>query len=432
MAGNMSSTLNYEKLKSDYDRLKTGLKELAILNEIATTINSTLEVDKINGTIIQKCIKHFRVEQGNISMIKEPEVAMPLQTMIRQYDSEAGRIPFRIDQQLIGWMLTKKEPLIINDLVNDKRFSSLASETTYNSILAVPMMYKGKIIGVLSLFNKPNQDEFTKDDLRLLSIIATESAQVIENARLLEEEKKLSHVQEELKIAGEIQKKLLPAVFPVIKDYQIAAINIPAKEVGGDYYDVIQLDEYRYAICFGDVSGKGISAGLLMSNIQATMRSLLLSQVEPADCVSKANKLIYATTTNDKFITFFHGILDLRDNSFTYCNAGHDAPLFIKGNEMSELMAVGIPLGFMEEFEYSQDKRVFDSGDLLLIYTDGITECMDNNENEFELERVKKIVMENKNSSAEEMKNALLKAIKGHAAGAEQMDDITFIVLRKV
>ena len=148
----MSTEQDYNKLKADYDRLKSGLQELAILNEIITTINSTFEVEKINTNIIQKCIKHFSVEQGNISLVKEQEVAVPLQTMIRQYDSDAGRIPFRIDQQLIGWMLTKKEPLIVNDLANDQRFSSLASETTYNSILAVPMMYKGKIIGVSQLF----------------------------------------------------------------------------------------------------------------------------------------------------------------------------------------------------------------------------------------------------------------------------------------
>jgi sigma-B regulation protein RsbU (phosphoserine phosphatase) len=427
----MPAAINYEKLKSDYDRLKTGLKELAILNEIATTINSTLEVDKITGIIVKKCIKHFHVEQGNISLIKEPEIARPLQTMVRQYDSDAGIIPFRIDQQLIGWMLTKKEPLVINNLALDQRFGSLARETTYNSILAVPMLYKGKIIGVLSLFNKSNLEEFSNADLRLLTIIATQSAQVIENARLLEEEKKLYHVIEELKIAGEIQQQLLPAQLPAIKNYSIAAINIPAREVGGDYYDVIELENNRYAVCFGDVSGKGISAGLLMSNIHATMRSLLLSQATPSECVRKANKLMYATTTIYNYITFFHGILDLNDNSFLYCNAGHDAPLFIKNGTINELITGGIPLGVMKDFDYRQDRVFFDAEDILLIYTDGVTECFDKNENEFKLEQVKKILLENRLKSPKELKSSLLKAIGMHSEGMEQMDDITFMVLKK-
>lgn len=428
----MSLQQDYDKLKAEYDRLKSGLLELAILNEIATTINSTLELEKINTIIIQKCIKHFSVEQGNISLVKETEVAVPLQTMVRQYDSDAGRIPFRIDQQLIGWMLTKKEPLIINDLKTDQRFSSLASETIYNSIMAVPMNYKGKIIGVLSLFNKESKKEFTKEDLRLLTIISTESSHVIENARLLEEEKKYTTVQEELKIAGAIQKNLLPAKLPLIDGYQVSAINIPAKEVGGDYYDVIPLPNNKFAFCFGDVSGKGVSAGLLMSNIQATMRSLMLTETSPSDCVRKANRLIYATTTPEKYITFFLGVLDLEDNSFTYCNAGHDLPLFLVAGKLTELNTGGIPLGFLDDFEYTEDKVTFNKDDLILIYTDGVTESMDKVEEEFGLDAVKKVVDQYKNNDTDEVLDKLLSAILQHSKDVDQMDDITLIILKSI
>jgi len=427
----MSTNINIEKLKSDYERLRTGLKELAILNEIATTINSTQEVEKINEAIIHKCVKHFNVEQGNISLIKEPEIAVPLQTMIRQYDSDAGRIPFRLDQQLIGWMLTKKEPLIINDLANDQRFSSLASETDYNSLMAVPMMYKGKITGVLSLFNKHGNNEFSKEDLRLLSIIATESSQVIENARLLEEEKKLTHVQEELKIAALIQKNLLPSKLPEINGYQVAAANIPAKEIGGDYYDVIPMNDDKFAFCFGDVSGKGIPAGLLMSNIQATMRSLLLTEKNPEVCVRKANKLIHATTTIDKYITFFLGILDVKGNSFVYCNAGHDLPLLFADNQLQELEKGGIPLGFLDDFEFTQNRFFFKETDILVIYTDGVTEAMNKHDEEYGLPNLQKAILDNKENSAQDIQEAVLQEIKEHVSGAEQMDDITLIVIKR-
>jgi len=427
----MSTNINIEKLKSDYERLRTGLKELAILNEIATTINSTLELERINEAIIHKCIKHFNVEQGNISLIKEPEVAVPLQTMIRQYDSDAGRIPFRLDQQLIGWMLTKKEPLIINDLANDQRFSSLANETEYNSLMAVPMMHKGKIIGVLSLFNKHGNIEFSKEDLRLLSIIATESSQVIENARLLEEEKKLTHVQEELKIAALIQKNLLPSKLPEISGYQVSAVNIPAKEIGGDYYDIIPLNDDKFAFCFGDVSGKGIPAGLLMSNIQATMRSLLLTEKNPEQCVRKANKLIHATTTIDKYITFFLGILDVKGNSFVYCNAGHDMPLYLSGQNLDELEKGGIPLGFLDDFEFTQNRFFFKENDILVIYTDGVTEAMNTKEEEFGLLQLQRAILNNKDNSAQDIQEAILEEVKEHGKGAEQMDDITLIVIKR-
>ncbi len=422
----------YQRLKVEYERLKTAIQELAILNEIATTISSTIELNKIIETIVKKCIHHFNVEQGNISLIKGPEMAIPLQTMVRQFDSDSGRIPFRLDQQLIGWMLLKKEPLIINDIAEDQRFSSLSKEIPYNSLMAVAMMYKGKIIGVLSLFNKRNNELFDKDDLRLLTIIATESSQVIENARLLEEEKKLFTVREELRISGQIQKKLLPEKLPDIPGYQIAATNIPAKEVGGDYYDVIHLSESTYAICFGDVSGKGIPAGLVMSNLQATIRSLMLSADNPATIVRQTNKLIHATTTADKFITFFLCIMDVNQHKIIYCNAGHDKPLHFTNNSKIELESGGIPLGFMPDFDFTQNTLLLAEGDILVIYTDGVTEAMNQEEEEFGLEKLKEIILTNKNDSAESILEKILKAIEGHAAGAEQMDDITLILLKRV
>lgn len=421
----------YIRLKEDYEKLKTAINELAILNEIATTISSTIELDKIIEIIVKKCIQHFNVEQGNISLIKESEVFKPLQTMVREYDSVAGRIPFRLDQQLIGWMLAKKEPLIINDLANDQRFSSLASETNYNSLIAVAMIYKSKLVGVLSLYNKRNKAEFDKNDLRLLSIIATESSQVIENARLLEEEKDLISVKEELRISGQIQKRLLPEKLPDIPGYQVAAVNIPAKEVGGDYYDVIALSDTKYAFCFGDVSGKGIPAGLLMSNLQATMRSLMLNPEDPALIVKRANTLLHATTTSEKYITFILAILDMTENTFTYCNAGHDRPIHIKEKKCEELLPGGIPLGFLSDFDYSASCTILSSNDIIIIYTDGVSEAMNSKDEEFGIENFKKHICENTTASASELMNIILNAINKHTKSTPQMDDITLVILKK-
>lgn len=421
----------YLRIKEENERLKTAISELAILNEIATTISSTIELDKIIETIIKKCIQHFKVEQGNISLIKESEMIVPLQTMVRQYDSVAGKIPFRLDQQLIGWMLTKKEPLIINDIATDKRFSSFAGETPYNSLIAVAMIYKSKIIGVLSLYNKRNKEEFNQNDLRLLSIVAAESSQVIENARLLEEEKNLMSVKEELRISGQIQQKLLPERLPDIAGYQIAAVNIPATEVGGDYYDIIPLPDHKVAFCFGDVSGKGIPASLLMSNIQATMRTLLLSRNDPALIITRANNLIHASTTSEKYITFFLAILETSNNNLTYCNAGHDNPFHIKGSNIENLQPGGIPLGFLSDFDYTSTCTPLSSNDVIVIYTDGVTEAMNQMDEEFGLERLKNTLMNNKSANAQQILDALLKAINKHTEGSPQMDDITLVILKK-
>ncbi|KAA3617753.1 MAG: GAF domain-containing protein [Calditrichaeota bacterium] len=428
----MPDQLNYEKLKADHDRLKTGIQELAILNEIATTISSTMELDNIIEIVVKKCIRHFKVEQANISLITEDTALVPLQTMIREFDSESGRIPFRLDQQITGWMLTKHQALIINDVDEDPRFKSFLTESAYFSLLAVPMMHKGKVIGVLSLFNKSGKEDFDSNDQRLLTIIASGSSQVIVNARLLEEEKKLIAVKEELNIASKIQKKLLPDTLPEIKGYQIAGTNIPAKEVGGDYYDVIPIDENRYIICLGDVSGKGMPAALLVANLQATIHSLILANEEPSKIVQQANKLIHASTTSDKFITFFLGILDLQTNELIYCNAGHDKPFVLSiQNNYEELGMGGLCLGFVPHFDYERDTYKIKSNEILVIFSDGVTEAMNAAEEEFELDRLQQIVLENNKKSAEQIMNTILKEIENHVAGEEQMDDITLVVLKK-
>jgi sigma-B regulation protein RsbU (phosphoserine phosphatase) len=428
----MPDQKEYDKLKADYDRLKTGIQELAILNEIATTISSTMELDSIIEIVVKKCIKHFRVEQANISLITKDTALTPLQTMVREYDSETGRIPFRLDQQITGWILTKNEPLLINDINADLRFKSLLIESPYSSLLAVPMIHKGKVIGVLTLFNKSGNEHFNNSDQRLLTIISSGSSQVIVNARLLEEEKQLFAVKEELNIAGKIQKKLLPDLLPEIKGYQVAATNIPAKEVGGDYYDVIPFGEDKFIICLGDVSGKGMPAALLVANLQATIHSLILANEEPSKIVQQANKLIHASTTSDKFITFFLGILNTRTGEFLYCNAGHDKPFVVtEKNCFNELDKGGLCLGFLPDFDYECDTYPIKGEEVVVIFSDGVTEAMNSKEEEFELERLRHIVEINKENTAQEIMQTILNEIDIHVAGEEQMDDITLIVLKK-
>ncbi len=428
----MSQQLNYEKLKADHDRLKTGIHELSVLNEIATTISSTMELDSIIEIVVKKCIRHFKVEQSNISLITADTPIAPLQTMIREYDSHVGHVPFRLDQQITGWILTKNQPLIINDINEDPRFKSLLKESPYTSLLAVPMLHKGKVIGVLTLFNKFGNEDFNSSDQRLLTIIASGSSQVIVNARLLEEEKQLIAVREELNIAGKIQKKLLPEQLPEIQGYKIVGTNIPAKEVGGDYYDVFPLNENKFIICLGDVSGKGMPAALLVANLQATIHSLILSNEEPSKIVQQTNQLIHASTTSDKFITFFMGVLDLQTHEFLYCNAGHDKPFVLTNkNDYKELDIGGVCLGFIPHFDYERDRNTIESGEIVVIYSDGVTEAMNSTEEEFDLKRLKDIIQTNKENSAEEIMQTVLKEIEIHVAGEEQMDDITIIVMKR-
>jgi len=319
-----------DRLGTENLRLKSAVEELSILNDIATAIASTQSLDQITNLIVKKCVKHLKSEQGSIQLVDEKDFVNPFHTMIRVKDSQRNVDPLRFDQQISDWILANKKPLLINEFKREENIALQGdSILKIRSMLSVPMTIKGKTIGILSLFNKESVDGFNESDQRLLSIIAGQSANVIENSRLFDEEKKLIQIQEEIRVARNIQQNLLPKEIPSINGYDIYAINIPAQEVGGDYYDFIKVSENKTAIALGDVSGKGLPAAMLMANLQATLRGQLLFCDCTKDCIKRANNLLYKSTDVSKFATLFFGILDNEKDTLTYCNAGHNEPLLI-------------------------------------------------------------------------------------------------------
>jgi len=266
----------------------------------------------------------------------------------------------------------------------------------------------------------------------LLSIIATQSAQVIENARLLKEEQALIRMQEELRLANDIQTNLLPATTPQIDGYDIAGRSIPAKEVGGDYFDFILLDGNRFAFCLGDVSGKGMPAALLMSNLQAAVRAQTMLKTSAVDCCKGSNTLLFHSTTPEKFVTFFFAILNSETHELHYSNAGHNYPfLFADGENPKELTTTGIVLGALEFSPFEERALKLEPGNLLVLYSDGITEAMDAEDEEFGETRLVELVMKNPDVSAERLTDIIFDAVKSYAGDSPQLDDMTLVIVKR-
>lgn len=245
-------------------KLKLAVKELSILNDIATAVSTTHDLNQVIELIVHECVNHLNVEQGAIMLIDQTETDDQFHTIVREIDTDTDVVPYHFGVQLSGWMIKNQKPLLINDFINDDRFINLHDKDfAINSLLSVPLKTKGTLIGVLNAFNKMSEDGFTLEDQRMLSIVATQSAQVLENARLYDEEQSLKKIEEELNFATDIQTNLLPKSNPQIDGFDIAGKSIPAKEVGGDYYDFIPIDENKNAICLGDISGKGIPAAMV-------------------------------------------------------------------------------------------------------------------------------------------------------------------------
>jgi sigma-B regulation protein RsbU (phosphoserine phosphatase) len=418
------------QLQEENLRLRKAVEELSILNELARVISSTMNLDSVIENVVKRSVKAVHGQQGMITLVDE-QAPTEMKTLIRA-QSTSDHQQFHLNQNVLGWMMINKKPLLSNDISNDSRFSGVRAEGEQRSLLCVPLLVKNRLVGILAVFNKKDHSDFTQDDQRLLSIIAAQSGQILENARLYETEKSLLTMQEQVKLASKIQTDLLPKNPPTINGYEIAGKSIPAQLVGGDYFDFIPAHNGKMAICLGDVSGKGLPASLLMANTQATLRGQTLLATSAKECIERSNTLLYLSTSDEKFVTLFYGILDTQQHQLRFCNAGHDNPYLLShGKEPRRLKTGGIVLSVMETFPYEEEIVAIEPGDMLIIYSDGIPEAMNSNQELFSDARLGTLLNECVSLSASDVIDKVVAAAKAHAGNWPQSDDMTMVVIKR-
>lgn len=303
--------------------------------------------------------------------------------------------------------------------------------------LLISTVIKNEVDNIICLGKKLNKTYYSDADVEFLESIVNLSLISIQNSILFSEFLDKQKIENELMIAREIQLALLPSKLPEIKGYEICGINLPAHQVGGDYYDIIKLTASKIAIVIADVSGKGTPASLLMASIQSAVHSYLKlydeGSFDLAKVTEKINELIYENTSSEKFITFFWGILDSGKNTFEYINAGHNPPLLLKYDKIVQLTLGGFIIGILDfGVKYEVGKVNIDKGDTVIFYTDGVTEANNVNGDEFGEERLSKVLKENKNNSAEIILDQVKHTIEEFSKDTAQYDDITLIVLKKI
>ncbi len=322
-------------------------------------------------------------------------------------------------------LLELSEPYLLKDA---KRFSYY--QTLGFSVL-VPMRMQDQTKGVLAIGPKISGAAFDQSDLEFLKTLGNQAMTSLENARLFEETLEKQRMEEELNLARNMQQALLPSELPQMEAFDIAALNIPSRQVGGDYFDVVSISENRYGIAIADVSGKGAGAALLMANLQASLHALASVDVTIPDMVARINNLIHQNTALDKFITFFYGELNTRDKTFTFCNAGHNPPYRIsESGKVDELMTGGIILGMMPNMSFETETIILEPGDRVVMFTDGITEAMDPAEEEFGEERVQELVSSQPDVSAQSILESIVAEVETFSSGAPQADDITMVIVK--
>ncbi|HPS64331.1 MAG TPA: PP2C family protein-serine/threonine phosphatase [Ignavibacteria bacterium] len=328
-----------------------------------------------------------------------------------------------------------KDHLLLTGNTNFTLFDELYNEGLR---LAIPIFKNGDLPEtVVFLGNKLNGTPFQKSDIEFLTSLVNLSVISIENSILFKEHLEKLSLENELKIAHEIQTALLPKEIPQPEHYSISAVNKPALHVGGDYFDIIRLTDSKFAIVIADVSGKGAPAALLMSNLQSAVRSYIKVFNESIDIslvTKKINELIFESTSPEKFITFFWGILDTEKNSFKFVNAGHNYPLvFRNSGSIEKLEKGGMIIGILfENIEYESGNIEIGKDDVLVFYTDGINEAKSRQNEEYEMERFREIVLKNKTKNTDEITSAILNDVEKFTEGELQSDDQTLIVIKKL
>ena len=423
-----------QNLKQYSDRMQKMVDELGTLHEITHALESTDTIDTLLEYIMKKSLEVMQAESASLMLVIEETHELEFKVALGPKGTAVKPFRLPIGQGISGWVAESGEPVLIPDCYSDPRFDpSFDKRTGYKtrSMLCVPMIHKGKIVGVMSIINRLDLKPFDENDQLLFTIFASQAALSIENARLVHSAIEKERLDKELQVASEIQRLLIPQDIPRLKFLEIAAAYMPCKEVGGDFYDILQLDDNRFIFVVADVSGKGIPGAMVVSNMQATLRAYLEYSADLISIVTRLNELIIRQTTADRYITFFIALYDHHEKSLTYINAGHNPPLLISAEgQITELRKGGVFIGYVP-WEFESETLPFNPGDLLLLYTDGVVEAMNDKEEEFEFSRLKEIVIQNHSQSVEQIRDHIFNAVKHHVGSNPLQDDYTMMIARR-
>jgi serine phosphatase RsbU (regulator of sigma subunit)/pSer/pThr/pTyr-binding forkhead associated (FHA) protein len=340
----------------------------------------------------------------------------------------------QISRSITSKVLIDGASILTSDAMHDPRFQSQNSVVLrqIRSVMAVPLFSGEETFGLIYVDN-PFDNRFAEEDLNVLSTIASVASIKIEHERLLEQLLEKRRMEEELKVASEIQMRLQPVAPPKIEGWDMTGVSFPSREIGGDYYDFIhRTRDSRLIIALGDVAGKGTGAALLMSSLHAAVRAQSQTRASIAEVMGEINRYIYENTPANKFVTLFYAELDPSSGVLRYSNGGHNQPVLVRrGGQELRLEVGGLPIGIMPNAAYEEGSVSFESGDVLVIYSDGISESVNEQGDEFGEERLVEVVRKNLERSASGIRDRIDEALSRFVGSAAAVDDMTLTIVKR-
>jgi sigma-B regulation protein RsbU (phosphoserine phosphatase) len=408
---------------------------LALLYRLSQTFNSVLDLDEVLNLVMDEVITVTNAERGFV-MLHEPDGELAFRAARGMDRSTIDDPQFQVSRSVVERVAREGQPILTSDAQSDDRFKQRESVMMLGlrAILCVPLKIKEKISGVVYVDNRIHIGVFTQDDLELLTSIASSAAIAIENARLYALAVEQGRLERELQMAYEIQAGLLPQETPQVPGWEFAARWQPAREVAGDYYDFIPGAAGQLGMVIADVSDKGMPAALFMTLTRSTIRASMVRAPSPADGIAHANGLICADSTGGMFVTLFYMLLDPETGTFTYVNAGHNPPLLYQAGEdqLTELMPTGTALGVFTDLSFEQRTMQLAPGDLILLYTDGVTDAINVHEEDFGEERLQRVILDLRHAPATEVVAALERAISDFVGLSAPFDDTAMVAVKRL
>jgi serine phosphatase RsbU (regulator of sigma subunit) len=416
------------------------IHQQAVLLQLSQQLLSHRDLDEVMAYVVEEVPRLLNVDSCAILL---PDPSNPDRLVFsatagwHNDPAAAGRRVPASERSGAGWVMNNQTPLVVEDLKSDDPTPWSApwlNVESFRGQASVPLVVEERSIGTLVVHNRSPR-VLNEDELDLLQLMANQAAIAIENARLLREEIERQRMEDELAVGRQIQLSLLPDGNPEAEGWEFASVYRPSREVGGDFYDFFHLagNSRQLGIVVADVSGKGVPAALFMALSRSIIRTKSMSGRLPAGVLRRANTLIYKDTRSKLFLTAFYATLDLDNGWLAYASAGHNWPVWwhADSGEVTELAARGTIMGAFEQIEPEEHEVDIAPGDVVLFYTDGVTEAMNEHEALFGEERLYEVIAKNKNESAQSVVDAVIAAVDAFMGPAPQADDITIFVVRR-
>ncbi len=405
---------------------------LALISKVGITLLASATLNETLEQIVTLVFEAVPADRCVIMMRDEGSEELRVAVArLRDRVGEVGEI--RVSRNVLDEVVIRGKSVLTSDAQHDPRFASGTMVLQgVRAVLAVPLGVSEKVFGIIYADSPISEGRFTEDHLKVLTTLASVAAIRVENARLVEARLERERLERELALASEIQQRFQPTAPPHINGYELQGISFPCYEIGGDYYDFIEREDGRLVIALGDVSGKGTAAALLMSSLHAAIHAQSASHDSLVATISAVNRYLADNIPANRFVTLFYAELDPESGSLAFLNAGHNPPLIVhNAGTVEQLSSGGLPLGIKRDAEYREGRTQMQPGDVLVIYSDGVTEAVSPTGEEFGPTRLYEVVSRNVEASAAGIRDRIESSLTKFAQGTSAADDITLVIVKR-